>query len=44
MLAGGIGWGKHEDALKDVPTKETASLFWVVITTALEWEVPQYLL
>jgi len=21
MLAGGIGWGKHEDALKDVPNK-----------------------
>ena len=33
MLAGGIGWGKHEDALKDIANKETASLFWVVITT-----------
>ena len=44
MLAGGIDGENMKMLLKMYQTKETASLFWVVTTTALEWEVPQYLL
>ena len=37
MLAGGIGFGKKQDSLKDMPGKVTKSLLWVAIITGSGW-------
>ena len=43
-MLSGIGWGKHEDAHKDIPSKGDRVVILVATITVLEWEVPQYLL
>ncbi len=43
MQAGGIGFGKKDQAQKETPQKEIESSSLEVITTELEWVVQQFL-